>query len=142
MELGSEGLGKGGRGRRSWGRGFGVGVVRVGDEGVGVGGGGVRGVGVGSLGSEGFGSRRIGEVGVGKVVVLASNSPGIKSSSRQIVMYPWAFGANGTCLPQSFNAHLLWCSFFLVAISPQCSFAINYQVLSQCPLVPKCPFAS
>ena len=35
-----------------------------------------------------------------------------------------------THLPLLPNAHLLWCSFFLVAISPQC--------LS----VPKCPFAS
>ena len=45
---------------------------------------------VGVLGSGG-----VREVGVGKVVVLASSSPRIKSSSRQIVMYSWAFGANG-----------------------------------------------
>ena len=45
------------------------------------------------LGSGGV--REVGGVGVGKVVVLASNSPRIKSSSRQIVMYSWAFGANG-----------------------------------------------
>ena len=36
----------------------------------------------------------VGGVEVGKVVVLASNRPRIKSSLRQIVMYPWAFGAN------------------------------------------------
>ena len=48
---------------------------------------------VGVLGSGGV--REVGGVGVGKVVVLASNSPRIKSSSRQIVMYSWAFGANG-----------------------------------------------
>ena len=77
--------------------GSGVGVGGVGVRGVGVGG-----VGVGGLGSEGLGSRELGSgglgsggVGVGKVVVLASNSPRIKSSSRQIVMHPWA---NGTCL--------------------------------------------
>ena len=45
------------------------------------------------LGSGGV--REVGGVEVGKVVVLASNSPRIKSSSRQIVMYSWAFGANG-----------------------------------------------
>ena len=42
-----------------------------------------------------LGSGGVREVGVGKVVVLASNSPRTKSSSRQIVMYSWAFGANG-----------------------------------------------
>ena len=47
----------------------------------------------GCWGQEGLG--RSGGVGVGKVVVLASNSPCVKSSSRQIVMYSWAFGANG-----------------------------------------------
>ena len=54
---------------------------------------GSRGLGSGGLGSGGVGE--VEGVGVGKVVVLASNSPRIKSSSRQIVMYPWA---NGTCL--------------------------------------------
>ena len=57
------------------------------------------------LGSRGLGSVGVEEVGVGrvevgKVVVLASNRPHIKSSSHQIVMYPWAFGANETCLGQ------------------------------------------
>ena len=91
--LGSEGLGSGGWVRRGWGRGVGgvgVGVREVGVE--------VGGLGSEGLGSRGLGSGGVGEVegvGVGKVVVLASNSPRIKSSSRQIVMYPWA---NGTCL--------------------------------------------
>ena len=80
LELGSEKLGTGG-----WDRGGGIGV-----GGVGVGRVGVRRVGVRVLGSGG-----VGVVGVGKVVVLASNGPRIKSSSRQIVMYDWAFGANG-----------------------------------------------
>ena len=81
------------------GLGSGVRVGRVRKEGVGgVGVLGSEGLGTGGLGSGGLGSGGVGEVegvGVGKVVVLASNSPRIKSSSRQIVMYPWA---NGTCL--------------------------------------------
>ena len=36
----------------------------------------------------------VGGVEVEKVVVLVSNRPRVKSPSRQIVMYPWAFGAN------------------------------------------------
>ena len=103
--LGSGELGSGGWVRKGWGRGVGVGGVGVGVREVGVEVGGLgseglgsRGLGSGGLGSGGLGSGGVGEVegvGVGKVVVLASNSPRIKSSSRQIVMYPWA---NGTCL--------------------------------------------
>ena len=78
--MGSQKLGTGG-----WGRGVGVGRVGVGVVGIGR-------VGVRRVGDKGVG---VGEVGVGKVVILTSNSPRIKSSSRQIVMYSWAFRASG-----------------------------------------------
>ena len=69
-----------------WGR-----TVEVGEVGV-------EAVGVGGLGSgvgvEGVGGGGVVGVEVWKVVVLVSNRPRVKSSLRQIVMYPWAFGAN------------------------------------------------
>ena len=52
-------------------------------------------LGSGELGSRGLGLGGVGGYGVGKYVVLASNSPRIKSSWRQIVTYSWAFGASG-----------------------------------------------
>ena len=69
-------LGSGGLRSVSWGRGVGLGLGGLGSGGVRK----VRGVGVGG-------------VGVGKViVVLTTKRPRMKSSSRQIVMYPWANG--------------------------------------------------
>ena len=70
-------------------------------------------------------SKKVGvrEVGVGKVVVLASNSPRIKSSSRQIVMYCWALGANGhfgqmkRVWDKRACAHLPQCPLVLLSLS-------------------------
>ena len=81
----------------------GVGVGKVGDGMLGSGALGLRsgvwgrrGWGRGGWGRGDWGRKGLGKSGSqGKVVVLASNSPRIKSSLRQIVMYPWA---NGTCL--------------------------------------------
>ena len=73
------------------------------------------------LGSGGV--REVGVVRVGKVVVLASNSPHIKSFSRQIVMYSWAFGANGhfgqmgRVWDKWACAHLPQCSLVLLSLS-------------------------
>ena len=104
----------------------------TGKLGLGSGGLGLEGVGVGvldwGLGSEGMrmrglGSGRVSEVGVRKVVVLASNSPRIKSSSRQIVMYSWAFGVNGHFgqMGRVWNkwacAHLPQCPLVLLSLS-------------------------
>ena len=58
----------------------------------------------------------IGGVGVGKVVVLASNSPRIKSSSRQIVLA--SHYAPNIHLSQFPHAHL-----FQTPICPNCSFS-------------------
>ena len=96
---------------------------RVGDEGVGV----------GVLGSGGV--RVVGGVGVGKVVVVVSNSPCIKSSSRQIVMYSWAFGANGD-FGQMGRVWDKWARPHTLPHSPHSIYPLSLSPFTILPLTP------